>query len=194
MGWLRKRRISQLSRMAQKLLDSGNPDAAVRLFRQALALDPADPLSHVHLALALVEAGELDEARAAARSGIELAPRSPAVRLFAGRAFYDAADFPAARDAFGAALALSPRNDLAFAWRVLAEWAAGDSEAWRRLDPRDLPDSTPFLVRWLEQVERQLHSPAAATAEPPLRRSPAFRPCRDRPGLPFKRTRSRPCA
>lgn len=175
MGWLQRRRGARLFRQAQRLAGSGRLSEAIVRFREAVALDPGDAFRHIHLALALAEEGQSEEALAEARRGVALAPAMPGILLFAGRVHYEAGDFDGARHAFDATLAANPENDLARAYGVLTDWAAGNAEAWRQLAPEDLPDSNPFLVRWLEQIEREM-APMPSSGIGPERRRPSFRP------------------
>jgi tetratricopeptide (TPR) repeat protein len=170
-----------MSRSAQALAAAGDLDAAADRFSAAIALAPDDPFLRVHLALTLACAGRAEEARVHARRAADLAPGRPGVRLIEGRAHYEIGDFEAAARAFDAALVLNPANDLARAWRVLTDWAAGDAEAWRRLPAEALPESNPFLVRWLEKVEEAMRQTASSAAPTPRRRAPAFRPGRSCP-------------
>ena len=175
MSWLRTRRVARIHRRSQKLAMAGDPAGAIAGFRRALGIDPDDAVSHIHLALALAEIGELEEAQSEARRAVALDPGESAVHLFAGRVHYDAGDFDAAAQAFDVVLAANPRNDLAHAYRILTDWASGDDSAPGRIHPEDLPDSTPFLVRWLERTEQVLRSTPDRPA-PPKRRKPRFRP------------------
>jgi len=175
MSWLLRRKTGRISRAAQNMVRAGHAEGAVKRFQRALELDPDNAFLHVHLALAQVETGEDDAARASAQRALDLAPDRAGVRLLAGRVYYEVDDFAAAREAFDAVLVANPDNDLAHAYRVLTDWAAGDTEAWQRLTPQDLPDSNPFLVRWLERVEAELR-PAPHVDAAPVLRKPPFRP------------------
>ena len=187
MMWFANRRTGRLSRTAQSMAAAGDVPGAIERLRDAVALDPENPFLHVHLALALAQGGAFDEAQDEARRAADLARRKPSVQLLAGRVHYEAGDLVSARRAFDAVLEDDPENDLAYGYRVLVDWASGDREAWQRLSVEDLPDSNPFLVRWLELVEADLlESPGPATR--PLRGTPAFVPGRRR------RTAFRPAA
>lgn len=156
MRWFRRLRSRRVFRRAQKAARRGAFVRAVSGFRRAQRLDPRFAYPAVHEALALTELGRAEEALAATRRAVALAPRNAAVRVFAGRVHYDTDDFTGARTHFETALELNPENDLANGYLVLTRWADGDAEAWRELRPHELPDSNPFLVRWLERVEIEL--------------------------------------
>lgn len=163
----RLKRLKQLRR-AQMLGASGDGDGALAAFRALLRDDPGDAVARAHLALALADRGDFAAAVEEARRAAADAPERPSVRLMAGRVFYDAGDYDAAAAEFDAVLSASPDNDLAQGYRVLAGWAAGDAEGWRKIRPDNLPDSAAFLVRWLERVEmeaRPLLADAASKAE-----------------------------
>lgn len=165
----RLKNLKQLRR-AQMVASSGDSDGAVAAFEAMLRDDPADVVARAHLALVLADKGDYAAAAPEARRAASDAPDRPAVRLMAGRVFYDSGDYGAAATEFDAVLSASPENDLAQGYRVLTDWAAGDAEAWRRLRPEALPDSAPFLVRWLERVEmtaRPLLAKAVSEAETP---------------------------
>ena len=171
MPHLTKTRVRRLFRRGLKHAALGAFDKAVAAFNKARRRDPRCPFYPMHLALALCELGRCGEALDAAALAVELAPGSAAIHIFAGRVLYDARDFDGARARFDAALRLSPENDLARGYRVLADWADGDPNAWRRIEPDQLPDSTPFLVRWLQQIEMAMR-PEMTAPGPPRRDTP----------------------
>jgi len=193
-GWLRRRRVAKMRRRAQRRAARGDHEGAVLRYRRALRLAPEDPITHIHLACALVETGQASAARITARRAVELADGEPAVHLFAGRVFYDLGDYGAARQVLEKAARLSPANDLIRAYRILTYWTSGNPSAWRRLAAQDLPDSTPFLVRWLAQLETVVRSRQEPQSVP-TRPAPSFRPDRRRTVSfrPFSGA-SRPCA
>ncbi|HRU04279.1 MAG TPA: tetratricopeptide repeat protein [Candidatus Brocadiia bacterium] len=156
MNFVRRIETLRWFRQGQKKARQGDLTGAVSRFRQVLQARPGHPFARVHLALALVAAGEVEEARRLASEAAARATGRPGVRLLAGRVFYDAGDLDRAREMFQSVLRDNPANDLAAGYDLLAQWAAGDREAWRQLTPNALPDSTPFLARWLEMVELEL--------------------------------------
>jgi predicted Zn-dependent protease len=62
-------------------MQSGNLPAAIRLWREALALNPAMTLVRVNLAKALLRTGNPGEARAELERALQLSPASPDARV-----------------------------------------------------------------------------------------------------------------
>ena len=58
----------------------GNTAAAIQLWRQALALNPAMTLVRVNLAKALLRTGNLNEAKVMLERALQLNPASPEAR------------------------------------------------------------------------------------------------------------------
>jgi predicted Zn-dependent protease len=61
-------------------MQSGNLTAAIQLWREALALNPAMTLVRVNLAKALLRAGNPDEAKATLEKALQFNPASPEAR------------------------------------------------------------------------------------------------------------------
>jgi Flp pilus assembly protein TadD len=54
---------------------TGQLEAGIRELREALRLAPADPVSHLNLAVVLAQNGQFPEARAEAEAALRLDPR-----------------------------------------------------------------------------------------------------------------------
>ncbi|MGH9723885.1 MAG: tetratricopeptide repeat protein, partial [Candidatus Acidiferrales bacterium] len=85
-------------------------DQAVANYRQALALEPNDPLTHYDLALALKYSGHSEEAVPEFQDALRLKPNWPEAHFGLGAAYYDLQNTAAAADEFKAAVALDPSN------------------------------------------------------------------------------------
>jgi tetratricopeptide (TPR) repeat protein len=146
----------RLVRDGARLAAMGRSDEALAALEEAVRRNPDLGTGLLHLGLALTRAGRFAEAAPHLRRALELRPDSAAFHLLAGQAFFQAAEYEPARAEFARALVLSPDNELARSYRILNDWASGSQEARERLNPEELPDSTPFLAQLLALIETDL--------------------------------------
>ena len=153
--------MDRLVRDGARLAARGRSDEALAALEEAVRRNPNLGTGLLHLALALTRAGRFGDAAPHLRRALELRPKSAAFHLLAGEAFFQAAEYEAARAEFARALELNPANELARSYRILNDWASGSQEARERLNPEDLPDSTPFLAQLLALIETELRGRSA---------------------------------
>jgi len=125
-----------VAELAEACRRTGAYDRAVELYRQALALNPADREARYNLAITLQEAGRLTEAVVALNTAITLDPGRPEAHNALGIALMLRGDAAGAREQFARAVALDPRdaraaNNLGNALRALEENSAAE-QAYRR--------------------------------------------------------------
>ena len=102
------------SALARAYKLSGALDRAIALYREAVAIAPADPDGWYNLASALEENGRADEAKKVAIEAVRLDPARPDAHNVLGVALIETGD-PAGADAeFRKAIALDPRNARAY--------------------------------------------------------------------------------
>ena len=119
--------------LGESLHAAGRHQEAVAAFRTALALNPADEMSYLKLAVCLSELGRSSEAAAVIETLERADPRSPLVSTGLGAVAMLAGDTDRARRYFLATLDHDPRNVMALQWlAVLEEKAAQPAEALRR--------------------------------------------------------------
>ena len=75
-----------------KLLEEGNPQRAVELYREALKLDPNNPKTHYNLALALNRLGDQPAEQQALERAVELDPKFALARNQLGLLYIDRQD------------------------------------------------------------------------------------------------------
>ena len=114
----------------QRSYQSGNVDAAVEAFREALAADPGYGSAHAGLCQALwekhfvvSEPGLASEAQVACKRASELASSDPSVLVALGRSFLEQGETRKAKEELQRALSLEPKNAEAHRW---LGWAASD--------------------------------------------------------------------
>ena len=89
-------------------LAQGKPGEAVRLIRQALAIDARFPDAHLNLGNALAVQGQIEAALASFRQALKLEPNLPQAHYNIGKALMAAGQPEAAVEAYGAAIRLAP--------------------------------------------------------------------------------------
>jgi tetratricopeptide (TPR) repeat protein len=129
---------------------------AAERFRKAVEFAPDHAFALLHLASSLAGEGRFEEAGAPLEQALKLRPDSAAFHQFAARFRFDEGNWSAARAELGRTLELNPDNDIARAYLVLTDWAAGKSSAAQSFDPARLPDSTAFMARLLMLIEGEL--------------------------------------
>ena len=172
-AWLDATRVPAPDDAALLLADAdwhrleGQGDAALRLYRQAVAQAPdaaAEAAAQAGLGRALQERGDLFAARAALERAVELAPDQSAYRAERATAATEALRLHAARADFDAALAQAGDDYVALAGAGLLALRQGDAAAARTqllkalvIEPRHARAQV-----WLAVAEYQLGEPAAA--------------------------------
>ena len=124
---------------------------AEQSYRRAVELNPADPITRVHLGALLGETGRPVEGVAELRTAVQLDPLSPYVNRLLCLLLLYARDFEAALDQARKTLDIDPayfpiRWEMSTAWRFLGrpDEALGTIEAAVSLAPKD-----PFTLGWL---------------------------------------------
>jgi TolB-like protein/DNA-binding winged helix-turn-helix (wHTH) protein/Flp pilus assembly protein TadD len=113
---------------AEVSAESGNFEAAERIFRQALALDPDNARTHASLAFAQYESGKLDDAVASARRASELRPNDAHYWRFYGSVLLLVGNNAEAEPAFERSLQIEPTG-IAFGNLGRIRYQAGDYTA-----------------------------------------------------------------
>ena len=129
---------------------------AADLFRKAVERVPDHPFALLHLASSLAGEGRFAEAGGPLEEALKLRPESAAFHQFAARIRFDEGNWSAAREELRRTLELNPENDIARAYLLLTDWAAGKSAAAQEFDPAWLPDSTAFMARLLMLIELEM--------------------------------------
>lgn len=134
------------STLANACRATGDMARAIGLYREAVALAPADGDAWYDLASALEQTHAIKEAQAAADEAVRLKPNDAEAHNLRGTIIAEGGAAGAALDAFQRALAIDPRNARAFtnSGNALHEMGRNDdaAAAYKRatqLDPRD-PD------------------------------------------------------
>lgn len=96
------------------LARSGRLAEAVRVFREAVAIDPAYPKAQYNLGLSLLESGQPREAVTALRRAANLEPENGPTHRTLGIALREAGELDEAVSAFQRAVALGPEDAVAF--------------------------------------------------------------------------------
>jgi tetratricopeptide (TPR) repeat protein len=118
------KRLECYSNLGVILLDRGEPEAAARQFRQALAYDDAYLWARRGLISALLVLGELNEAERELVTSLELFPKSAAIWYLQGQWHLLKGDVASARSAFERSLAIDPTYEKP---REELRWLAADS-------------------------------------------------------------------
>jgi tetratricopeptide (TPR) repeat protein len=90
------------------LLQKGEIDEALRLSREAVAIEPDDPVGEINLGYALLQKGQFDEAIAHCRRSLSLQPNGPDACYDIGQAYLKKGQMIAAITNFQLALRLKP--------------------------------------------------------------------------------------
>jgi predicted O-linked N-acetylglucosamine transferase (SPINDLY family) len=91
-------------------LQQRQPEKAVELIRQSLAIDPTDAGAHGNLTSALLAAKRVDHAVEAGREGVKLHPNAADIWANLGTALTRRNSYPEALDAFQCAVAMQPER------------------------------------------------------------------------------------
>jgi Flp pilus assembly protein TadD len=110
---LRRRWTVVLGFLADRERGKGNAEAAVRIYRKALELEPAHPHLLLNLGLALMDAGDVGGAIEAYRRSIDVDPAQPLVFVNLGVAL-ESRDAVAAAEAFRRAVTINPFESIAW--------------------------------------------------------------------------------
>jgi choline-sulfatase len=100
--------------LARAYKQAGASDRALGLYRQAVALSPADPDAWYNLAAALQEAGRVAEAEKVSEEAERLDPARPDVHNVRGVALIESGDPAGAETEFRKAIELDPRSARAY--------------------------------------------------------------------------------
>lgn len=103
-----------LRRMANAKAHEGDAKAAVELFKDAVAIAPADPEIHVDYAVACLDADLLPEAKTQAEEAIRLAPGNPRAQYILGRVLYAQGDYAGAKTHLETAVAAKPNFEMGY--------------------------------------------------------------------------------
>jgi len=155
--------------LAQVLMDQGQPEEAMKHYRAALAIYPADPDSNLFIAQYDHQHGNLREAIERYDKMLSVTPDSvKKAVLFSNRGYVyrDLGDYAHARESFEAALALNPRNYRTWIGLGLVQQKTGDLgpsiQAYiqaNQVHPSDI--GYLLLARALEQSGRKQEADAA---------------------------------
>ena len=157
-GMVKTVRTERLFTKAQRLASEGNFEEAVRVFDQALSLNPNYAGIHLHKALALSDAGRHEDGVAAISKAIDLQPSSCVYYMFLGRIYYDARRFSDALQAFEQSLAKDERYEFAQVFKGITLLAIGKTtEAYELLQGRVNDTASSFQGRLLAVCESFLN-------------------------------------
>ena len=110
---------------AELFTERGNSDKALRAFRQAAALDPADPSLAIKVARELLKTNDPTAAIQVVKDSIAASPREPKTHLYLARIYADQLGKPdLAKQYAEKALELAP--DYFPAWKAVLDFAAAD--------------------------------------------------------------------
>ncbi len=90
------------------LMARGNLDAAIQLFREAIAIDPIDAMGHTNLGAALAMTGRPAEAEPLLRTAVALAPEFEPARFNLGKLLLDQNRYEEAIEQLRASIRLQP--------------------------------------------------------------------------------------
>ncbi len=99
--------------LGMMLLKRENPEDAIELFRQGLAIDPIDAMGNAALGAALATTGRLAEAEAALREAVTLAPGFEPARFNLGKLLLEQRRFGEAIDQLRESIRLQPNQEAA---------------------------------------------------------------------------------
>lgn len=114
---------------AREQIDLGNYAEALRLSRQAVALDPTLAEAHKNLALALCDQGKCDEALAPAKEAVRLRPDFDKAHLVLGKVLFGLGLYRDAVAEYNEALRINGEYDKAFYNLGVAYDRLGDASA-----------------------------------------------------------------
>jgi len=100
--------------LARALRQSGDAPRAIKLYRQAVALAPADADAWYNLAAALEESGNPREGAIALAEAAKRDPNRPEIHNVRGTALAESGDLTGAEKEFRATIAVDPRNARAY--------------------------------------------------------------------------------
>jgi tetratricopeptide (TPR) repeat protein len=106
-------RAKALNNEGNKLLESGQVQEALGRLREAVTLDPDDPISQYNYGVALLLANNADQAIEHFRATLRLKAEQPNAYYYLGRALMLKMAWPAAADALRQAVRLNPSDDAA---------------------------------------------------------------------------------
>src|SRR5581483_839633 len=112
-----------------ELLQRGELDAAAAKLKQAIDLNPQDPLAHYNYGLASLLSGKLDQAIAHFESAVQLAPADPDTHYYLGRARLLRKEYAAAVAELQSAVKLNPADARAYNALGVALAANGKPDA-----------------------------------------------------------------
>jgi predicted Zn-dependent protease len=102
--------VGGLGNLGIALMQNGETEEALRMFRQAAQLGPDQMIAQQNLTRALLERGQLEEAGVHAQKAVNLGPNDPAARFLFGRVLAAQGHGGGAIAQFGAALELDPSH------------------------------------------------------------------------------------
>ena len=102
--------VADLNETGWKLLEQGEVDRAAKIFADALAQRPDEPVLLVGAAVAANQRGEGDQARRRLQRALEVNPRFTPASLLLGELLYKEGDLDRAISTYEAALKYSARN------------------------------------------------------------------------------------
>ena len=88
-------------------------------FKQAIALDSADPLPHLGLGLAQIRQGDLQEGRGELETAVALDSNNALLRAYLGKAYFEEKRGPLDAQQFGIAKALDPLDPTAYFYNAI---------------------------------------------------------------------------
>jgi tetratricopeptide (TPR) repeat protein len=169
--------VEKLLRKAQGLL-SDDPAGALRVFDQAVAMEPDNPFAHAGRGDVFRLRGDHQEALAAYSEALRLDPRSALVFNNRGLVFQKKGDLDKAHADFAAALRLDPRFAVAYHNRGVVHYAQGnldraiaDYTEAVRLEP-NFPRA--LNNRGYAHLDKEELDPALADFEQALKLDPKF--------------------
>jgi len=112
---IRPDHLGSLNNLGITLLRLRQPEAGLRILREAVRIDPDHADSRANLGRTLLERSELEEAVVELRAAVRLAPHRPEPALNLGLAHLALGELSEARVAFEATLHLAPGNAVAHA-------------------------------------------------------------------------------
>ena len=139
-----------LANLGASYLEIGKTDEAIRLTKQALAMDPDQESFHQKMANALMLAGKVDDAVREFKRAVELAPEDPELRNGLGFALLRAGNAIKAEAEFRAAISLKPdyaEARLGLANSLLKQNRHAEAEQERKAANRLDPDLAPRRLR-----------------------------------------------
>lgn len=96
-----------------------NAQHAERSFNKAIALDQADPLTHLGLGLALIRQGQLEQGRREIEYAASLDPSNALIRSYLGKAYYEEKRNKVATDQFDMAKELDANDPTAWFYSAI---------------------------------------------------------------------------